>query len=103
MANPLILHECRTLDTMLKYIVDFEQDELIESVLYTLLNAIDRFSINDNSETVLVDSADPDGPSFIFVDEGMRERHHLIRNIFNVKEEKFFRSTNEVFSFSNWW
>ena len=69
---------------MLKFIVNFDQDELIESVLYSLLNAIDRFSINDNSETVLVDSVDPDGPPLIFVDEGMRERHQLIRNIFNV-------------------
>jgi hypothetical protein len=69
---------------MLKFIADFEQDELVESVIYALLHAIDCFSINDNSEPTIVDSVDPNGPALIFVDEGMRERHELIRNMFSV-------------------
>ena len=50
----------------------------------TLLNAIDRFTINDNSEPTIIDSVHPNGPSWIFVDEGMHQRHQLIKNIFNV-------------------
>ena len=69
---------------MLKFIVDFEQDELLESVIYALLHAIDRFTINDNSEPTIIESVDPNGPVWIFLDEGMRERHDLIRNMFSV-------------------
>ncbi len=69
---------------MFIFIADFEQDELVESVIYALLHAIDCFSINDNSEPTIVDSVDPNGPALIFVDEGMRERHELIRNMFSV-------------------
>lgn len=81
---------------MLQFIVDFEEDELVESVLYALLHAVDQFSINDNSEPTIIDSVDPNGPSLILVDEGMRERHELIRNIFSVNsvflifEERFW-------------
>ena len=69
---------------MLKFIVNYEQEELLESVLYALLHAVDRFTINDNSEPTIIDSVDPNGPAWILVDEGMRERHDLIRNIFSV-------------------
>jgi hypothetical protein len=69
---------------MLQFIVDFEHDELLESVIYALLHAVDRFTINDNSEPTILDSGDTDGPAWIFVDEGMRERHKLIRNMFSV-------------------
>jgi hypothetical protein len=69
---------------MIKFIVDFEQDELIDSVLYALLHSIDRFTINDNSEPTMIDSVDPNGPAWILVDEGMRERHDLILNMFSV-------------------
>ncbi|CAF5113374.1 unnamed protein product, partial [Rotaria magnacalcarata] len=68
---------------MLKYIVDLEQDELRESVLYALLHAVDRFTINDNSEPTIIDSVDPNGPALVLVDEGMRERHELIGNMFS--------------------
>lgn len=73
---------------MLKFVVDFEQDELVESVLYALLHAVDRFTINDNSEPTMVESADPTGPSLILIDEGMRERHELIRNMFSVSRRE---------------
>lgn len=69
---------------MLRFIVDFEQDELRESVLYALLHAVDRFTINDNSEPTMIDSVDPNGPFWVLVDEGMRERHELIGNMFSV-------------------
>jgi hypothetical protein len=69
---------------MLQFIVDSEQDELLDSVIYALLHAVDRFTINDNSEPTIVDPVDPNCPSWILVDEGMRERHELIRNIFSV-------------------
>jgi len=69
---------------MLHFIIDFEQDELIESVIYALLHAVDRFTINDNSEPTILDSVDSNGPTWILVDEGMRERHELIRNMFSV-------------------
>jgi len=36
LKNAHILHECHTLNIMFKFIVDFEQDELRESVLYAL-------------------------------------------------------------------
>ena len=85
LENPQLLHECHSINTMLKFIVDFEQDELVESVLYALLNAVDRFTINDNSEPTIIDSVDPTGPAWILVDEGMRERHELIRDIFSVR------------------
>ncbi|CAF3712397.1 unnamed protein product [Adineta steineri] len=81
--NPHILKECQVINIMLKFIVDFEQDELVESVIYSLLHAIDRFTINDNSEPTIVDSVDANGPSLVFVDEGMRGRHELIRNMFS--------------------
>jgi hypothetical protein len=84
LCNPHILHQCHAINTMLKFIVDFEQDELLDSVIYALLHAIDRFTINDNSDPTIVDSVDPNGPPLIFVDEGMRERHDLIRNMFSV-------------------
>jgi hypothetical protein len=90
LRNPHILRECHAINTMLKFILDFQQDELIESVIYALLHAIDRFTINDNSEPTIVDSVDPNGPSLIFVDEGMRERHELIRNMFSVNSLIFF-------------
>jgi rapamycin-insensitive companion of mTOR len=83
LQNPYVLHECNAINTMLKFIVDFEQDELCESVLYALLHAVDRFTINDNSEPTIIDSIDPNGPAWILVDEGMRERHELIRNMFS--------------------
>jgi hypothetical protein len=69
---------------MLHFIVDFEQDELVESVIYALLHAVDRFTINDNSEPTILDSVDSNGPTWILVDEGMRERHELVRNMFSV-------------------
>lgn len=69
---------------MLKFIINYEEVELIQSVLYALLHAVDRFTINDNSEPTILDSVDPTGPSWILVDEGMRERHELIRDIFSV-------------------
>lgn len=72
---------------MLKFIVDFEQDELIESVIYALLHSIERFTINDNSEPTIVDATDPNGPSLIFVDEGMRQRHEFVRNMFSVRSK----------------
>ncbi|CAF4205007.1 unnamed protein product [Rotaria sp. Silwood2] len=81
--NPHILHECHAINTMLKFIVDFEQDELRESVLYALLHAVDRFTINDNSEPTIMDSVDSNGPALVLVDEGMRERHELIGNMFS--------------------
>lgn len=84
LRNPYILHECHAINTMLKYIVDFEQEELCESVLYALLHAVDRFTINDNSEPTIVDSIDPNGPNWILVDEGMRDRHELIGTMFSV-------------------
>ena len=73
---------------MLKFIVNFEQDELLESVLYALLHAVDRFTINDNSEPTMLDSIDPNGPAWILVDEGMRDRHELIRDIFSVRRRR---------------
>ncbi|UJR13273.1 hypothetical protein I4U23_000293 [Adineta vaga] len=81
--NPLLLQECHVINSMLKFVVDFEQDELIESVIYALLHSIERFTINDNSEPTIVDSNDPNGPSWILVDEGMRQRHDFIRNMFS--------------------
>ncbi|CAF0785114.1 unnamed protein product, partial [Didymodactylos carnosus] len=83
--NPYILHECSTFHTMLRYITDYEQEELIESVIYSVLHAVDRFSINDNSEPTVVESMDlsMQGPGLIFVDEGMQKRHELIKNIFS--------------------
>jgi hypothetical protein len=69
---------------MLHFIIDFEQDELVESVIYALLHAVDRFTINDNSEPTILDSVDSNGPTWILVDEGMRERHELVRNMFSV-------------------
>ena len=69
---------------MLQFIIDFEHDELRDSVIYALLHAVDRFTINDNSEPTIIDSTDPNGPPWIFVDEGMRERHGLIENMFSV-------------------
>ncbi|CAF1397648.1 unnamed protein product [Adineta ricciae] len=81
--NPHILQECHVINTMLKFIVDFEQDELIESVIYALLHSIERFTINDNSEPTIVDATDPNGPALIFVDEGMRQRHEFVRNMFS--------------------
>lgn len=69
---------------MLKFIVNYEHEELIESVLYALLHAVDRFTISDNSEPTIIDSVDPNGPAWILVDEGMRERYELIRDIFSV-------------------
>ncbi|CAF3250618.1 unnamed protein product [Rotaria socialis] len=83
LQNPHILHDCHAINTMLKYIVDLEQDELRESVLYALLHAVDRFTINDNSEPTMIDSVDPNGPALVLVDEGMRERHELIGNMFS--------------------
>jgi hypothetical protein len=73
---------------MLDFIVDFEQDELVESVIYALLHAVDCFTINDNSEPTFIDSMDSNGPTCILVDEGMRERHELIRNMFSVKKKQ---------------
>lgn len=104
LQNPHILHECHAINTMLKYIVDLEQDELRESVLYTLLHAVDRFTINDNSEPTIVDSADPNGPAYVLVDEGMRERHELIGNMFSVRfsfqpKTKFFINLRNLFFF----
>jgi len=89
---------------MLKFIVDFEQDELCESVLYALLHAVDRFTINDNSEPTIIDSVDPNGPAWILVDEGMRERHELIGNMFSVCEMVFFCQSFLLILtlFSNW-
>lgn len=78
---------------MLKFIVDYEQEELCDSVLYALLHAVDRFTINDNSEPTIIDSVDPSGPAWILVDEGMRDRHELIGNMFSV------RLSNLVFPF----
>jgi hypothetical protein len=69
---------------MLQFIVDFEQNELLESVIYALLHAVDRFTISDNSEPIILDSVDSNGPAWILVDEGMRERHELILNMFSV-------------------
>ncbi len=69
---------------MLQFIVDLEQEELLESVIYSLLHVIDRFTINDNSEPTIIDSVDPNGPTWILVDERMGERHELIRNMFSV-------------------
>lgn len=69
---------------MLHFIVDCDDDELIESVIYALLHAIDRFTINDNSEPTILDTMDSNGPTWVLIDEGMRERHQLIRNIFGV-------------------
>ncbi|CAF1398301.1 unnamed protein product, partial [Adineta ricciae] len=71
------------INTMLKYIIDLDQDELRESVLYALLHAVDRFTINDNSEPTILDAVDPNGPAWVLVDEGMRERHELIGNMFS--------------------
>jgi hypothetical protein len=82
--NPHILHECHAINGMLKFIVNFEHEELLESVLYALLNAVDRFTVNDNSEPTIIDSVDSNGPAWILVDEGMRDRHELIRHIFSV-------------------
>lgn len=84
LLNPHCLRECHTINTMLHYIVDCDDDELIESVIYALLNAIDRFTINDNSEPTIIDTMDTNGPTYLLIDEGMRERHQLIRNIFSV-------------------
>jgi len=87
---------------MLKFIVDFEQEELCESVLYALLHAVDRFTINDNSEPTIIDSVDPNGPAWILVDEGMRERHELIRNMFSVCRTDFKKKLKfryEIFLF----
>jgi len=78
---------------MLKFIVDYEQEELCDSVLYALLHAVDRFTINDNSEPTIIDPVDPSGPAWILVDEGMRDRHELIGNMFSVC------LSNLVFSF----
>ena len=75
------------MNTMLKFIVNYEHEELLQSVLYSLLHAVDRFTINDNSEPTIIDSVDPNGPAWILVDEGMRERHELIRGIFSVRRE----------------
>jgi len=83
LQNPHVLHECHAINTMLKFIVNYEHEELLESVLYSLLHAVDRFTINDNSEPTIIDSVDPNGPAWILVDEGMRERHELIRGIFS--------------------
>jgi hypothetical protein len=69
---------------MLQFIVDFEQNELLESVIYALLHAVDRFTISDNSEPIVLDSVDSNGPTLVLVDEGMRERHELILNMFSV-------------------
>jgi len=69
---------------MLQFIVDFEQNELLESVIYALLHAVDRFTISDNSEPTVLDSVDSNGPTLVLVDEGMRERHELILNMFSV-------------------
>ena len=74
---------------MLKYIIDLDQDELRESVLYALLHAVDRFTINDNSEPTILDAVDPNGPAWVLVDEGMRERHELIGNMFSVSQMMF--------------
>ncbi len=79
-----MLHACHAINTMLKYVVDLDQDELRESVLYALLHAVDRFTINDNSEPTIIDSVDSNGPAWVLVDEGMRERHELIENMFSV-------------------
>jgi hypothetical protein len=78
---------------MLQFIVDFEHVELVQSVIYALLHAIDRFSINDNSEPTILDSIDTNGPALILVDEGMRERHQLIRNMFSVNILHILSST----------
>ncbi|CAF0773989.1 unnamed protein product [Rotaria sordida] len=83
LQNPHILHECHAINTMLKFIVNLEQDELRDSVLYALLHAVDRFTINDNSEPTILDSVDSNGPALVLVDEGMRERHELIGNMFS--------------------
>ncbi|CAF1098851.1 unnamed protein product [Adineta steineri] len=83
LQNPHVLHTCHAINTMLRFTVDLEQDELRESILYALLHAVDRFTINDNSEPTIIDSLDSNGPAWIFVDEGMRERHELIRNMFS--------------------
>ena len=85
-CNPHILRECNAINSMIEFLLDFEQDELIESVLYSLLYAIDRFTINDSSEPTIVDSIDSNGPTWIFVDEGMRDRHQFIRNMFSVNK-----------------
>ena len=84
MHNPHALRECHTINTMIHYILDCEQDELIESVIYSLLHAVDRFTINDNSEPGVRDSVDSNGLGWIYVDEGMHERHELVRNMFSV-------------------
>ena len=84
LSNPHALRECHTINTMLQFLVDCDDDELIQSVIYALLNAVDRFTINDNSEPTIVDTLDSNGRTWIFVDEGMRERHAFIRNIFSV-------------------
>ncbi|CAF3513585.1 unnamed protein product [Rotaria sp. Silwood1] len=83
LQNPHILQECNAINTMLKFIVDVEQDELRQSVLYALLHAVDRFTINDNSEPTIIDSVDSNGPALVLVDEGMRDRHELIGNMFS--------------------
>ncbi|UJR34086.1 hypothetical protein I4U23_021496 [Adineta vaga] len=81
--NPHVLHACHAINTMLRYVVDLDQEELRDSVLYALLHAVDRFTINDNSEPTIIDSVDPNGLAWILVDEGMRERHELIGNMFS--------------------
>ena len=105
LQNPYVLHDCNAINTMLKFIVDFEQEELCEGVLYALLHAVDRFTINDNSEPTIIDSVDPTGPAWILVDEGMRERHELIRNMFSVckTDRRFCFIVIRFFDyFSNW-
>ena len=72
---------------MLQFIVDSDQDELLESVIYALLHAVDRFTINDNSKPTILDLVDANGPALVLVDEGMRERYGLIRNMFSVSIE----------------
>ncbi|CAF3559369.1 unnamed protein product [Rotaria sordida] len=83
LTNPDALNECHAMNTMLKYVLHVEDEELIESVICALLNAIDRFSINDNSHPILMDSMDSDGPTRIFIDQGMHQRYQLTQTIFS--------------------